>query len=308
MDISIIIINWNTEELLRNCLKSVYATTEATRCEIIVVDNNSQDRSISILKEEFPEVIIISNSENRGFAAANNQGFAIMTGKYALLLNTDTVVTDHAIHELLSFMESRPDVAMAGGQLLNEDGSKQNSIATFPTLLTMSTNISLLEYLFPRTFPSKRYVHKEPIEIESAIGACLMVRKEAMDQVGWFDEGYFFFFEETDWAYQMRQAGWRIYHIPAARIYHLQGKSIGRNVNSRIQFYRSRYRFFKKWHGTLYNGLMSTIIVGRLMINWFFTLLATVVTFFINRPLRNKLIVYSQLILWHLNGCPDPKK
>ncbi|MBN2687699.1 MAG: glycosyltransferase family 2 protein [Deltaproteobacteria bacterium] len=306
MDISIIIVNWNTEALLRNCLKSVYDTMGSLQCEIIVVDNNSHDRSVSMVKEEFPDVVLISNSENRGFAAANNQGFAVMQGRYALLLNSDTVVISRAVHELLSFMESNPDAGMAGGQLLNEDGSRQNSIANFPTLLTMSTNLSLLEYLFPGTFPSKRYDHPDPIEIESAVGACLMVRKEAMDTVGWFDEGYFFFFEETDWAHRMRLAGWRVYHVPAARVIHLQGQSIGHNVGSRIQFYRSRYRFLRKWHGPVYNGFMGAVIVGRLVVNWLFTLLATAATVFMNRSLRGKLAVYSRLILWHLKGCPDP--
>ncbi|MBN2254570.1 MAG: hypothetical protein JW736_02585, partial [Deltaproteobacteria bacterium] len=164
----------------------------------------------------------------------------------------------------------------------------------------------LLEYLFPGTFPSKRYDHPDPIEIESAVGACLMVRKEAMDTVGWFDEGYFFFFEETDWAHRMRLAGWRVYHVPAARVIHLQGQSIGHNVGSRIQFYRSRYRFLRKWHGPVYNGFMGAVIVGRLVVNWLFTLLATAATVFMNRSLRGKLAVYSRLILWHLKGCPDP--
>jgi len=102
--------------------------------------------------------------------------------------------------------------------------------------LSLLANTSVLEYLFPRRFPSKRYAHKEPLEVESVIGACMLVRKKAMDEVGMFDERYFFFFEETDWACQMRPAGWKIYHVPSALIYHLQGQSVGRNVRSRIEF------------------------------------------------------------------------
>ena len=234
MDISIIIVNWNTQKLLRDCLQSINDTVRDVTFEIIVVDNASEDGSVLMLREEFPGVTLIENRDNRGFGAANNQAFAIMRGTYALLLNTDIVLTDNAIYELFSFMETHPDTAMACGQLLNRDGSKQNSIANFPTLLTLMANISFLEYLFPKRFPSKRYKHAEPIEIESAIGACLIVRKKAMDKVGIFDERYFFFFEETDWAYRMCSAGWKIYHVPSAMIYHLQGQSIGRNVRSRI--------------------------------------------------------------------------
>jgi GT2 family glycosyltransferase len=304
MDISIVIVNWNTQNLLRNCLKSINDTVRDVTFEIIVVDNASDDGSVPMLREEFPGVTLIKNSENRGFGAANNQAFAIMNGTYALLLNTDIVLTDNAIYELFSFMETHPGAAMACGQLLNRDGSKQNSIANFPTLLTLMTNISLLEYLFPKKFPSKRYKHTEPIEIESAIGACLIVRKTAMDEVGIFDERYFFFFEETDWAYRMHSAGWKIYHIPSAMIYHLQGQSIGRNVRSRIEYYRSRYHFFKKWKSGPYTGAIYIVIILRLMANWLLTTLANMVTLFMNGGIRNKWVVYSQLILWHLKGRP----
>jgi GT2 family glycosyltransferase len=304
MDISVIIVNWNTRNLLHDCLNSIKETVRTVTFEIIVVDNASDDGSVSMVRDEFPEVTLIENTENRGFGAANNQAFAIMRGTYALLLNTDIVLTENAIHELFSFMETHPCAAMAGGQLLNQDGSKQNSIANFPTVLTLMTNMSLLEYLFPKRFPSKRYTHTEPIEIESAIGACLIVRKKAMDEVGTFDERYFFFFEETDWAYRMRSSGWKIYHVPTAMIYHLQGRSIGRNVRSRIEYYRSRYQFFKKWKSSPYTVAVYIVIILRLMTNWLLTTLANTVTFFINNEIRNKWIVYSQLVLWHLKGCP----
>jgi len=304
MDISIIIVNWNTQKLLRDCLQSINETVRDVTFEIIVVDNASNDGSVLMLREEFPGVTLIENRENRGFGAANNQAFAIMQGTYALLLNTDIVLTDNAIYELFSFMETQPGAAMACGQLLNRDGSKQNSIANFPTLLTLMANISLLEYLFPKRFPSKRYKHTEPIEIESAIGACLIVRKKAMDEVGIFDERYFFFFEETDWAYRMHSAEWKSYHIPSAMIYHLQGQSIGRNVRSRIEYYRSRYHFFKKWNGRPYTIAIYIVIILRLMANWSLTTLANVVTLFMYGGIRNKWVVYSQLILWHLKGCP----
>jgi GT2 family glycosyltransferase len=256
------------------------------------------------VREEFPEIIVIENENNRGFGAPNNQAIAVMRGRYALLINTDAILTDGAVRELFSFMQDHPDAGMACGQLLNEDGSKQNSIANFPTLLMFLLNKSLLEYLFPKRYPSKRYRHKGPIPVESGIGACLMVRKEAMDMVGGFDERYFFFFEETDLALQMRSAGWKIYHVPSAFIYHLQGRSIGKNAGGRIEFYRSRYKFFRKWKSAPYYALICAIIFSRLVTNWFLISLANLFSLGMIERMRDKWIVYSKLMAWHLKGCP----
>ena len=303
MDLSVVIVNWNTESLLRDCLRSVYDTVEGMTFEVIVVDNASSDGSVAMLKVEFPQVRRIENYENRGFAAANNQAFRVMTGRYALLLNSDTVLTGGAVCELYAFMEEHPEAVMACGQLLNADGSKQNSIAAFPTLLSLLVNVPLLEILFPARYPSKRQEYRHPIEVDSGIGACLIVRKSAIDGVGGLDERYFFFFEETDWARTMREAGWKIYHVPTARIYHFQGKSVGADVRSRIHFYRSRYLYFLKWESEAW-PIAAVLIVMRLIVNWVFTGLGVVLTLGLNRGLRGKWKVYSQLIGWHLRGCP----
>ena len=263
MDISIIIVNWNTRDLLKSCLESVLETIHDISYEIIVVDNASQDGSVAMLQEKYPHVRLIQNTENRGFGAANNQAMRIMTGQYALLLNSDAVLTENAVRELFTFMEAHSDAAMACGQLLSADGSKQNSVANFPNLLTLLTNTSLLEYLFPNRYPSKRYSYDKPIEVDSCIGACLLVRKKTIEDVGMLDERYFFFFEETDWAYHMRNAGWKIFHVPTAFIHHFQGQSIGRDIQSRIEFYRSRYQFFKKWKSRPYFIVVCFVIFVR---------------------------------------------
>ena len=304
MDLSVIIVNWNTEELLRNCLRSVYETIEGLAFEVIVVDNASGDGSVAMLKVEFPQVRRIENYDNRGFAAANNQAFRAMTGRYALLLNSDTVLTGGAVRELFAFMEEHPEAVMACGQLLNADGSKQNSIARFPTIPSLLLNMPLLETLFPDRYPSKRRDYSHPIEVDSCIGACLMVRKSAIDGVGGFDERYFFFFEETDWARTMKEAGGKIYHVPTARIHHLQGKSVGTSVRSRMHFYRSRYLYFMKWESPARSFLAAILIVLRLVVNCVLTGAGVVLTLGLNPGLREKLKVYSQLILWHLRGCP----
>lgn len=304
MDCSVIIVNFNTKAVLRSCLNSVRKTISGLSYETIVVDNASTDGSVEMIGGEFPEVVLIRNSVNKGFAAANNQALRIMKGRYALLLNSDTVLTADSVRRLFCFMETREDAAMACGQLLNEDGSKQNSIAAFPTLLTLIINTSLLEYLFPKRYPSKRHEIHAPVEIESAVGACILVRKKAIGEVGPLDERFFFFFEETDWALRMRKAGWKSYFVPNALIYHLQGRSIGHGGASRIQFYRSRYQYIRKWSSRFYFGLAACVIFLKLIVNWTSAALANVFSLGASRKLRNRFAMYSRVLLWHLRCCP----
>ena len=308
MDISVIIVNWNTKALLRDCLNSIYKTVTDLIFEIIVVDNFSSDGSVAMLEEEFPSVIRIVNQENKGFGAANNQALAIMKGKYALLLNTDAVLTPEAVNKLWDFCEENRKAAIVCGQLLNSDGSKQNSIASFPGLLSLAINTSVLEYLFPRLYPSKRYIHTSPIEVDSAIGACMMIRKKALNEAGAFDERYFFFFEETDLAYTMRLRGWKVYHVPDAFIYHLQGQSVGQNTRSRIEFYRSRYQFLRKWHNASYFYFAKIIIFVRLLVNCVSSSIFTILTLGLNKKARYKFVVYSELIYWHFQKESVPAK
>jgi GT2 family glycosyltransferase len=305
VDLSFVIVNWNTRDLLRDCLRSVYDTVRDASFEVLVVDNGSADGSTAMLRESFPAVRVIGNRENRGFAAANNQAFRVMEGRYALLLNTDAVLTEGAVDALFRFMEGRPDAAMACGQLLNRDGSLQNSVAAFPTLFTLAANMPLLEILFPRRFPSKRYRHTEPVEVDSGVGACLMVRRKAMDEVGLLDERYFFYFEETDWAYAMSRKGWKVYHVPAARIYHYQGQSVGTGIASRMAFYRSRYAFFRKWYGKSHYAVVCCLLFARLAVNAFLSTAGMIVTLGRHAGLRRKADVYQELLAWHLRGFPD---
>lgn len=302
MDLSFIIVNWNTRDLLCQCLESIYKTVSGPTYEIIVVDNASSDGSVEMLADRYPQVYVIANSENRGFGQANNQGFAVMKGTYALLINTDAVLTDQAVQKLWEFAEKTPCAAVVCGQLLNADGSRQNSIASFPTLFTLAANTSLLEYLFPSRYPSKRYKHSGPLEVESAIGACMLIRKKALDDVGFFDERYFFFFEETDLAFAMRRAGWRIYQVPDARIFHLQGQSIGHSVQSRIEFYRSRYQFLRKWHSAGYYRVARFFIFLRLLVNILLSSGGVLFSLGMAKGVRRKWLVNAQIFRWHFSG------
>lgn len=306
MDISIIVVSYNTKELLLDCLASIFETIKEISFEVWVVDNHSTDGTVEAIKERYPRVNIIENKENLGFAVANNQAFRQMNGHYALLLNTDTVLTNGAVKEFYDFMEANPEAGMACGQLLNQDGSKQNSIANFPTMLTLFCNETVLRILMPKKFPSKRREYLYPIKIDSCIGACLMARKEAMDDIGFFDERYFFFFEETDWAYRMKLGSWAIYFVPTAKIFHAQGKTAGSNLNSRIMFYRSRYMFFNKWHPHSY-PIFYSVIFMRLLINTLLSFIALLCTLGFKNSIRKKAIVYAQLLIWHLLGCPEKR-
>lgn len=303
VDISLIIVNWNTKDLLLQCLSSIQQTIQDLSYDIWVVDNASSDGSAEAVKARFPNIHLLENRVNMGFAAANNTALKKMAGRYALLLNTDATLTSGAVQTLYDFMETHPLAAMACGQLLNPDGSKQNSIANFPSLASLMCNETLLRMLFPARFPSKRKEFSSPIEIESCIGACMMVRKSAMEGVGLLDERYFFFLEETDWAYQMKRSGWKIYFVPSATIYHAQGKSVKNRTDGRILFYRSRYAFFNKWHTRSY-PLICLVVFVRLCVNIFLSAIALLLTLGLKKALYEKLITYCRLFVWHLKGCP----
>ncbi len=306
MDISIVVVNLNTRELLLGCLASIFETIKGISFEVWVVDNNSLDGTAEAIKESYPAINLIENTMNLGFAAANNQAFRQMNGRYALLLNTDTVLTNGAVKELYDFMEANPEAGMAGGQLLNQDGSRQNSIANFPTLLTLFCNEALLRILMPKRFPSKRRDYTYPLRVDSCIGACLVVRRKAMDDIGFLDEQYFFFLEETDWAYRMKFGGWAVYFVPTARVFHAQGKTVGGSLEARIMFYRSRYAFFKKWHRRSY-PLFYSVILLRLSVNTILSVIGLLFTLGLGDSIRKRFTIYVKLIIWHLLGCPERK-
>jgi GT2 family glycosyltransferase len=305
MDLSIIIVNWNTKNLLIQCLESVYQTIKRIEMEVFVVDNGSIDGSVVAAKERFPEVKFIQNEINLGFAMANNQALRLAKGRYLLLLNPDTQVKKGAIERLISFMDAHSEAGGAGAQLLNSDGSRQNSIANFPSLATELLNKSLLRWLFPKAFPGKERNYPEPIEVDSVIGACMIIRRDAIEQVGLLDEDYFLFLEETDWCYRMKRVGWKIYHVPQAEIYHFQGKGVEiEKKKARVEYYRSRYHFFKKNRGGLQWFILLIGLMIRLWTELIFMTIACFFSFYTIKRWRRKLSIYAHLMWWHLKGCP----
>jgi len=306
VDLSIIIVSWNTKEFLLSCVRSVFESGQGISREVIVVDNGSQDGSGHEVKKIFPLISLVENERNLGFAKAVNQGLQMASGRYILLLNPDTQMKDGAIERFVSFMDFHPDTGVAGAQLLNSDGSKQNSIANFPSLATELFNKSLLRRLFPKWFPGKERNYSEPVEVNSVIGACMMVRREALDQVGLLDEDYFLFLEETDWCYRMKKAGWKIYHVPQTEVFHFQGKSAETDKKrARVEYFRSRYHFFKKNRGGGQWFILLTGLLIRLGCELLAMTVASLVTLFTVKSWRRKLSIYAYLFWWHLRLCPE---
>jgi len=306
IDLSIIIVNWNTRDITLNCLRSVYENLkDGPTFEVILVDNGSKDGSVESIKADFPQGILIENKKNLGFAKANNLALERMRGRYALFLNSDVMITPNSIQRMKEFMDLNPNVGAVGVQLLREDGSKQNSVANFPSLATELLNKSLLRKMFPRKYFAKDFSHS-PYEVESLIGACIMVRKETIDEIGPLDEDYFFFLEETDWCFRMKKAGWKIFHLPHIQVYHFQGQSVKRELAlARIEYFRSRYKFFEKHRGK--NS------VHILKVGLFVKLFVDIISMFLlsSIPTKNrikygeKLHVLIKVFMWHLRLCPD---
>jgi GT2 family glycosyltransferase len=287
-------------------MESLSQTLEKIDTEIFVVDNGSTDGSVVAIQEKFPRVRLIENPVNLGFAKANNQALSVSKGRYLLLLNPDTRVKDEAIPTMLSFVNTHEEAGLVGAQLLNADGSKQNSIANFPSLATELLNKNVLRWLFPERFPGKEKEYPGPIEVDSVIGACMLLRREAMDQVGLLDEDYFLFLEETDWCYRIKKAGWKIFHIPQAEVFHFQGKSADAyKERAKVEYYRSRYHFFKKNKGGLQWFVLLIGLMARLGVELISTFVACVFTLFGINKWRRKLSTYIYLVWWHLRLCPE---
>jgi hypothetical protein len=279
--------------------------TDRDSSEVIVVDNGSQDGSAGEVKRLFPDIRLVENRQNFGFAKATNQGISLSSGRYILLLNPDTEVLEGSIESMVAFMESHPDAGIAGAQLLNEDGSRQNSIANFPTLTTELLNKSLLRRLSPRRYPGKEMEYPDAIEVDSVIGACMVARREALERVGVLDEDYFLFLEETDWCYRMKAAGWKVYHLPQAKVIHFQGKGAERRRReAKVEYYLSRYHFFKKNRGRLQWLLLLIGLMAKLKVEILSVFIGCLMTLFLLKRWRKRLAVYTYLLVWHLRFCP----
>lgn len=255
VDLSIIIVNWNAADLLARCLRSVQNTAKTIRYEMIVVDNNSTDGSQQMLQRDFPDVKLIANRENAGFARANNQGIAISQGRYLLLLNSDAFVKENTLDHMVAFMDEHAEAGMSACKLVYEDGRLQPSCYSFPSLLTELYTALQLDKAFPRSPEFGKYLmtywdFDEVRAVDSVMGAFMLARRAAVDQVGMMDESYFMYSEEMDWCFQFKKHGWQILYDPSVETIHLWGGSSKRvRLEMFLQLYRSKVLFFRKNYG-----------------------------------------------------------
>jgi N-acetylglucosaminyl-diphospho-decaprenol L-rhamnosyltransferase len=264
-DVSVIVVNWNTCDLLAQCLASILDTRGSLEVEVLVVDNASSDGSQAMVRSRFPGVRLIENKENVGFARANNQAMALSGGRYALMINSDAVATKGAMQALVALADAESRAGIVGAQLLNPNGSFQASYSPFPTLgreFLILTGLGRL--LRGRWYPSLGAMEdKGPQIVDYVEGACLLARRQATQEVGGLDEGYFMYAEEVDWCYAMKQRGWQVWYQPDARIIHHGGaSSCHRQTQREADLYRSRVRFFRKHYGDAAAVRLKMLIYG----------------------------------------------
>jgi GT2 family glycosyltransferase len=305
IDLSVIVVNRNTADLLLKCLDHIFRSELDEEPEVIVVDNGSSDDSVSRVRSAYPRVIVLEAGANLGFAAANNRAIRQASGRFLLLVNTDALLDRECAGVLLSLMKSDPRIGMAGPQLLYPDGTRQTSYEAVPTLATETLNRSLLKRLFPARFPGKNREIEGPVSVEALIGAIMMIRTEALDKLRGFDEDYFFFLEETDLAVRMRGNDWLVMHEPRAQGVHLQGGSANTyQAAARIEFYRSRYLFFRKHYGSAAMWLLRGALTVNLTLNVLSLGLVTALSLGMVSSSTTRLNQRVALWIWHLKGCP----
>jgi len=272
MDLSIVIVNWNTRDLRAQCLESIYDSLPQRDIEVFVVDNDSSDGSSEMVRERFIQVHLIANEQNVGFARANNQAIRRCEGRYILLLNSDTIVKPGAFDALVDFMDTHPQAGASGAHLLNPDGSLQYSCSPAPSL---SGEFKRLFHL-PGVRPDGYYQMHEWDEsmarqVDVILGACLVLRHQALDQVGLLDEDYFMYSEEVDLCHRLKAAGWELFWVPQAQVIHLGGQST-RQVSEAmfLRLYQAKLIYFRKQHGRwqalLYKLIVLTAACFRLLL------------------------------------------
>jgi N-acetylglucosaminyl-diphospho-decaprenol L-rhamnosyltransferase len=283
IDLGIIIVNWNTCDYLRNCLQTVFASEGDFTYTVIVVDNASSDGSAQMVANEFPQAQLIASDENMGYPRGNNIGLRALgyhgvgqvdadAPRYALLLNPDTEVPPTSLCAMVQFMDSRPDVGIAGPKLLLKDGSLDKACRRgFPTPAVSFYHYSGLAKLFPKNKTFGRYNMtfadpNEELEVDSVVGAYMQVRKEAIEQAGLLDEVFFMYAEDLDWAYRIKEQGWRVWYYAPVTVHHIKRAASRKSPKAQFEFWRAMLIFYRKHFRTTTPLWLHTMILTALLL------------------------------------------
>lgn len=284
-DLGIVVASYNTCELLHNCLRSVYASQGDFTFQVCVVDNASSDGSAEMVATEYPQTALIVNKENIGYAAANNLGLRAFgfeqpqasrperdTPAFALLLNSDTELPPDALARMLAFISRHPEAGAVGPKLVRPDGSLDLACRrSFPTPEVSFYRMTGLSQLFPRSRRFGRYnlTCLDPgkvTEVDSVVGAFMLVRGEAVQQAGLMDETFFMYGEDLDWAFRIKDAGWKILYNPAVTVLHVKRASTSQNPRAQVEFYRAMDIFYRKHYASRTPWWIHSLIVSTVAI------------------------------------------
>jgi hypothetical protein len=270
LDLSVIIVNWNTRDDLGRCLTSLAPTRAMLACEVLLVDNGSRDGSARAVERRFPWVRVLALRSNLGFARANNLGLAATSGRWRLLLNPDTVVHGDALARLVAFADSRPRLGLLGPRLLNPDGSLQASCRSFPTVAALAFRNTPLDRLWPANPWARGYLmagwdHDAPRPVDWLSGACLLARAAMIDQIGGLDPRFFMYVEDMDWCLRAHRAGWEVMYLPTAVVTHAVGRASDQRPRAMVQAHHwSMWQYVAKHYGPLAAAAAAPLIAVRL--------------------------------------------
>jgi len=319
LDLTVIIVNWNTSELLSRCLASVFRNAGNVNFEVVVVDNGSVDGSCQMVEKDFPEVRLIKNHVNKGYAAALNQGMRIAVGRYMLLLNSDIIICEGSIGRTMAYASARPRAAVVGCQVVEEDGRVRMTCFDFPSVFSVFCEQSGLSRLFKnsRLFQRERMLwwkRDTERQVNVVSGMFMLVRSEAVRDVGLMDENYFLFFEETDWCRRFVRSGWELLFWPGAKVIHHHGGGQSGKKDARrvfVIYRKSQIRYFRKNHGILSALAVRVILLADALSRTTILSLLIVWGCLVGKPtakVREKLACYSSLVMFCLfNRVPRSK-
>lgn len=267
LDISVVIVNWNTRELLLNCIQSILNETKSSSLEIIVVDNDSTDGSVQAVQERYPQVKAVANKDNLGFAKANNIGIRQSTGRFVCIVNSDIVALDGCLDKMREYLEQNPKIGVIGPKTITETGQLRKNCREFPSLRNTLCHALFLNRIFPNVYMFRgremlHYDFKKPQVIEVLSGCFLMIRREALKDVGLLDETFFIYGEDFDWGKRFYSAGWNPTMYPEAKAIHIGGASSSRaNIRFLLEKMKADYQYWTKHHGFLVTRLFIAITV-----------------------------------------------